>query len=232
VLQSASGLLLALFMWLHMLFVASILLGPDAMWTVARFFEGYFLLGRSVPGLVAALVAVIIALVILHAALALRKFPSGHAELSAFRRHASGLRHADTSLWIWQVATGFALFFLVPVHLYGLLLHPGRIGPYESADRVWSEAMWPLYLLMLFTVEIHAGIGLYRLALKWGMRLVPDAAGTRAGLRRLRWLLSAFFLMVGLAALAAYMRIGFQHAPHRGEPYVPPGLRAADGARR
>ena len=38
--QSASGVLLALFMWAHMFFVASILLGKDAMWTVARFFEG------------------------------------------------------------------------------------------------------------------------------------------------------------------------------------------------
>jgi fumarate reductase subunit C len=60
VLQSATGLLLGLFMWVHMLFVASILLGPDAMWTVARFFEGYFFFGRAVPGAVAALVAVVI----------------------------------------------------------------------------------------------------------------------------------------------------------------------------
>ena len=28
--------------------------------------------------------------------------------------------------------------------------------------------MWPLYLVMLFAVEFHGGIGLYRLALKWG----------------------------------------------------------------
>ena len=31
--QSASGLVLALFMWGHMFFVSSILLGKDAMWT-------------------------------------------------------------------------------------------------------------------------------------------------------------------------------------------------------
>ncbi|MBS0396476.1 MAG: hypothetical protein JSR54_17795, partial [Proteobacteria bacterium] len=47
-LQSGTGLALALFMWVHMLFVSSILLGHDAMWTVARFFEGYFVLGRRV----------------------------------------------------------------------------------------------------------------------------------------------------------------------------------------
>ena len=44
--QSVSGLVLALFMWGHMFFVSSILLGKDAMWTVAKAFEGYFVFGR------------------------------------------------------------------------------------------------------------------------------------------------------------------------------------------
>ena len=51
-LQSLSGLALGLFMWVHMFFVSSILLGRDAMWTVARFFEGYFFFGRPLPWLV------------------------------------------------------------------------------------------------------------------------------------------------------------------------------------
>ncbi len=55
-LQSATGLALGLFMWVHMFFVATILLGKDAMWTVARMFEGYFIFGRPVYGLVSALV--------------------------------------------------------------------------------------------------------------------------------------------------------------------------------
>jgi succinate dehydrogenase/fumarate reductase cytochrome b subunit len=56
-LQSVSGLLLGLFMWLHMLFVSSILLGEEAMWTVARFFEGYFFFGYGLPWLVSLFVA-------------------------------------------------------------------------------------------------------------------------------------------------------------------------------
>ena len=50
--QSASGLVLALFMWGHMAFVSSILLGKDAMWTITKFFEGYFFFGRSYPWIV------------------------------------------------------------------------------------------------------------------------------------------------------------------------------------
>jgi hypothetical protein len=45
---------------------------------VARFFEGYHVFGRPLPWLVSALVAVVFALFVAHAALALRKpFPAG-----------------------------------------------------------------------------------------------------------------------------------------------------------
>ena len=57
--QSASGLVLALFMWGHMFFVSSILLGKDAMWVVTKAFEGYFIFGRSLPWLVSLVVAII-----------------------------------------------------------------------------------------------------------------------------------------------------------------------------
>ena len=46
------------------------------------------------------------------------------------------------------------VFFLAPAHLYVMLSRPDRIGPFESADRVWSDHMWPLYLLLLFAVEL------------------------------------------------------------------------------
>jgi fumarate reductase subunit C len=61
-LQSASGLALGLFMWGHMFFVSSILLGKDAMWTITRFFEGYFFFGRAYPGIVSVVVATILVL--------------------------------------------------------------------------------------------------------------------------------------------------------------------------
>ena len=58
--QSASGLVLALFMWGHMFFVSSILLGKDAMWTITKFFEGYFFFGRAYPGIVSCVVAIVV----------------------------------------------------------------------------------------------------------------------------------------------------------------------------
>jgi fumarate reductase subunit C len=220
-LQSGTGLLLALFMWVHMLFVSSILLGNDAMWVVARFFEGYFIVGRRLPALVALVVATVAVLFVAHAALALRKFPSGFDAYRAFRGHMHGIRHEDTTLWYWQVLTGFALFFLASLHLGTMLTRPGRIGPFESGDRVWSDVMWPVYLVMLFAVELHAGVGLYRLALKWGWFAGPDPNATRRRLRTTKWALTVFFVVLGLATLAAYVRIGIGHAGQYGVPYTP-----------
>ncbi len=217
--QSTSGLLLALFMWGHMFFVASILLGKDAMWTVTRFFEGYYVFGTPHPWLVSLVVAAVIALFVVHGALALRKFPADYRQYRALRRHMKGMHHADTTLWWWQVVTGFALFFLASPHLYIMLTQPGSIGPYGSADRVWSDGMWGLYLLLLLAVEFHGGIGLYRLAVKWGW---PGGGQTaRRRLKALKWGLTAFFVVLGLATLGAYAQIGMEHAEHYGERYEP-----------
>jgi fumarate reductase subunit C len=225
-LQSLSGLVLALFMWGHMFFVSSILLGRDAMWTVARFFEGYFVFGRSLHWLVAIVVACVFALVIGHALLAVRKFPISYRQVRAFRDHAEAMKHGDTTLWWWQVVTGFGLFFMASVHLYTMLSRPDRIGPFESADRVWSDHFWPLYLVLLFVVELHGGIGLYRLAVKWGWFASPDPNATRRRLKNLKWGLTAFFLALGLATLAAYVKIGIEHAPQAGERYLPSWVHA------
>ena len=220
-LQSGSGLILALFMWGHMFFVASILLGETAMWSITRMFEGYFFLGGSQPRLVSGVVAGVLLVFVLHALLAIRKFPISFRQLQTMRAHVKAMRHEDSTLWIWQVYTGFALFFLASAHLYQMLVWPQNIGPYASSDRMWSDGLWPFYLLMLLAVELHGGIGLYRLTVKWGWPNAP-----REFLKKLKWALTAFFLILGLATLGAYMKIGFEHRAQYGERYQPEHLPA------
>jgi fumarate reductase subunit C len=222
--QSGTGLALALFMWVHMMFVSSILLGKDAMWTITKMFEGYFIFGRAYPWLVSVAVAVVSGLLIAHAALALRKFPISWRQYREFRDQMKMMRHEDTTLWFWQVITGYALFFLAPAHLYVMLSRPDRIGPFESADRVWSDHMWPLYIVLLLAVELHGGIGLYRLAVKWGWFAGSDPDATRRKLKKLKWAITAALLALGFATLAAYVKIGIEHAPRYGERYVPAHL--------
>ncbi len=221
VMQSLSGLLLALFMWGHMFFVSSILISKDAMWTITKMFEGYFFFGRAYPWIVSIVVGCVFALVIGHALLALRKFPINYRQYRTYRGHMAMMRHEDTTLWFWQVFTGFALFFLASVHLYTMLMHADRIGPYESSDRVWTELMWPLYVLLLLAVEFHGGIGLYRLAVKWGWFAGGDPGRTRMRLKRLKWGITVFFLVLGFTTLAAYIKIGIEHEGRYGERYVP-----------
>lgn len=225
VLQSASGLLLVLFMWGHMAFVSSILISEDAMWRVTKMFEGQALFGQSYPGLVSAVVALVAILFALHGGLAMRKLPANYRQYRAFSDQRKILHHEDTSFWWLQAVTGVVLIFIASIHLSQMLLHPADIGPYESADRVWSGRWWPLYLVMLFAVELHGGVGLYRLAVKWGWFEGRDPNRTRALLKRVKWGITIFFLVLGLLTLAAYMKIGYERRDRVGERYTPTHLR-------
>ncbi len=190
-LQSLTGLVLAVFMWGHMLFVSSIHVSDELMWKVTRMFEGYYVFGEPYPFLVSLVVAVIFLLFIAHALLALRKVPADYRQYRTFLEHSRTLRHPDTYLWGVQVITGFALLFLASPHLFQMLLNPGDIGPYASSDRVWSGNWWALYLLLLFCVEVHASLGLYRLSVKWGWFTGNDPERSRRRLRRF-WLACVF----------------------------------------
>jgi fumarate reductase subunit C len=221
VLQSTSGLFLGLFMWGHMAFVSTILISKDAMWWVTKMFEGQFVFGRSYPAIVSSMVALVTVMFVLHGLLAMRKLPGNFQQYVNFRVHRQTLHHEDTTLWWVQAATGMVLIFLASVHLYQMLLHPGDIGPYESADRVWTGRWWPLYLVLLIAVELHGGIGLYRLAVKWGWFEGEDPTQTRIVLKRVKWGITIFFLALGLLTLAAYMKIGYEHRHRVGERYIP-----------
>jgi len=219
--QSITGLILVLFMWAHMFFVSSILISKDAMYWVSKMFEGEPVFGRSYPLLITLVAIIIFIALAIHALLAMRKFPANHTQYRAMHNHMRRIKHPDTFLWYVQVITGFALLFLASVHLYQLMLHPADIGPYASSDRVWSDRMWPLYLVLLFVVEIHGGIGAYRLVVKWGLFLGENTKQAIRRLQRIKWLITVFFLVLGLATLGAYMKIGAEHENQVGERYVP-----------
>ena len=138
-----------------------------------------------------------------HAGLALRKFPSTWRQHRIFRSHMSMMEHKDTNQWYTQVVTGFIMFFLGSVHLYIMASQPDNIGPYASADRFYSYWMWPLYLVLLFSVELHGAIGMYRLAIKWGVFDGADARKTRKRLKTAKTVITVFFLTIGLASFAA-----------------------------
>ncbi len=217
--QSATGLVLALFMWGHMFFVSTILLGKDVMYQVTIFFEGYYFFGESYPIIVSILAGAVFFIFIAHAAVAIRKFPSNYKQYTIMKNHIHTFNHGDTKLWFWQIFTGFAMFFLGSVHLYIIMTNAADIGPYASADRIVSDWMWPLYILLLLAVELHGSIGLYRLCVKWGWFEGKDAKASRIKLRRAKYAVTIFFLTLGFLTLAAYIKIGIEHKDHAGERY-------------
>ena len=137
------------------------------------------------------------------------------------------MNHHDTSLWAIQVITGFAMFFLASIHLYTMISQPEMIGPYASSERMVTEMMWPLYLLLLFAVVIHAGIGVYRLILKWGLFEADQQKfmkQRRALLRTIMYFVVTLYLTVGVFSLMRYMSIGYEHDFAKGERYHPQGV--------
>ncbi|MCH1931493.1 fumarate reductase cytochrome b subunit [Shewanella sp. A25] len=202
-LQSATGIMLGGFLLLHMHFESSILLGKEAFYRVVQMLEGgmFSSTGHGFP-IVTKLFSVFMLLVVItHAAVALRRFPAQLGQWRALRSHLGGINHRDTHAWFWQLITGFILFFLVPVHLFTMILNP-EIGPHLSAERVYHDNAWLLYALLLPAVVIHALIGLYRVAVKWGI------TQHRSGLRKIAKVLIVYLLCLGIASLVSYVIIG------------------------
>jgi len=106
-----------------------------AMWMVTKAFEGYYVLGRAFPQLVSVIVAIISVLFMVHAVLALRKFPADYRQYRIFLGHKNLLRHPDTGLWWLQVVTGFLLFFLAArMTAWAMARFGSRWGFTELAD--------------------------------------------------------------------------------------------------
>ncbi len=219
-LQSVSGLLLALFILFHLVFEGSILLGKEAMYRLTKMFEGEPFIEGGEPLIISVLAFIIFALFILHAGIALRKFPSSYREYRRYIEHKALLNHNDTNLWYIQITTGFIMFFLGSIHLYMMMTQPENIGPYASSDRIYSDWMWPMYLVLLISVVLHAGIGVYRLIIKWGWFDGKDPRGNRQRSRKIAKVLVGLYLLLGLASLGTYMKIGYEHQNDYGKRYV------------
>ena len=209
--QSVTGLILGLFIMGHILFESSILISNEMMYRVTIMFEGYYFFGETYPGIISFLAGAISFIFILHAAIAVRKFPNNYKQHRVMKEHVLRMKHEDTSLWIIQISTGFFMFFIGSVHLYTMIAEPSNIGPYASSHKIVYEHLGPLYFLLLLSVISHAFIGLYRLAMKWGFM---EGTNTKVSRRRFKILMKsmiAIYIIVGIFSLAKYAYIGYTH---------------------
>jgi len=209
--QSLTGLILAVFIMGHILFEASILISHEMMYRVTIMFEGYYFFGETYPGIISFLASAISVIFILHALVAIRKFPASYRDYKIIKEHTQRMKHEDSSLWMIQVITGFMMFFIGSVHLYIMISQPSNIGPFASSSRIVDEFMGPLYFMLLISVISHAFIGLYRLAMKWGFMEGKSTKVSRARFKLLMKAMIAVYIVVGLSSLAKYTYIGMNH---------------------
>ncbi|WP_020586908.1 fumarate reductase cytochrome b subunit [Desulfobacter curvatus] len=215
-LQSFTGLVLGLFVCVHIVLNAVIIFGPRAFNWVSQNIEVAFLsnIGHGYLMVVFFVVVVIFSVFIVHALLGIRKLPISWKQHRIIKDQMAMMKHQDTNLWYIQALTGFMMFFAGSVHLYSMLTHPGSIDAYLCADRVVAENMWFVYLILLVCAVLHGNIGLYRLCMKWGWFQGADyqqARKNRTRLKNLRNKLIIFFLSAGLLSLLAFVIIGLGH---------------------
>lgn len=219
--QSLSGLILAIFIKFHLIFVSSILISNDFMYSVDKILSGSLFVKGGDPAFIVGFAFFIFVVLVVHALLAIRKFPNSYRQFRNFSSHTMMYPHNDTKFWGTQIITGFVLFFFASMHLYQMMSEPANIGPFLSSDRIWSDNAWVMYIILLIAVELHATIGLYRLAVKWGWFNGKTYKATREKLKKIRNGIIVFYIVLGTLSLAAYMKIGYEHQDNYGQKYIP-----------
>ena len=156
---SVSGLALAAFMLMHMSLLSTVLIGARTMDDLASFLERSYLVQIGA--------APLILLGIAHVFLAARKVPTTFQQQWVLVRQMRRLNHLDTWTWAFQVLSGAALLVFVSIHLWVMLtdlpIEAAKSGDHVSGIYLWFDI--PFVLL----VQGHIFVGLYRIAVKWGL---------------------------------------------------------------
>jgi fumarate reductase subunit C len=193
-LQMLTGLGLILFMWSHMILVASINLGAGAMNGLARFLEDTYMAQTGGPFIGASF--------LLHFVLAARKLPFRSQEQKAIWRHSQRLHHLDTWLWVVQAGTAMIVLIMGSIHIWTILTDL-PITAAKSAARIQGGFWLVFYMILLPMIELHVGIGFYRIGVKWGV----IKRSNRPFYKRLENILTLIFLIIGAVTLYTFYNL-------------------------
>lgn len=193
-LQMLTGAGLVLFMWCHMVLVASVNLGADAMNAVAIFFEETYMaqVGGPMIGFT----------FLLHFILAARKVPFRMEQQATIWKHSRVLHHLDTWLWLIQAFTAMVILIMGSIHMW-TVLSTLPITAAKSAARIQGGFWLVFYLILLPMVELHVGIGFYRIAVKWGF----IRRKTRKGFKKFENILTGIFILIGLITIIRFLTL-------------------------
>ncbi|MBW1789370.1 MAG: succinate dehydrogenase/fumarate reductase cytochrome b subunit [Deltaproteobacteria bacterium] len=196
-LQMLTGAALILFMWSHMVLVASVNLGANVMNAIAWFFEASYMAQVGGP--------LIGCTFLLHFVLAARKIPFRAEQQRVIWKHSRMLHHLDTWLWLVQAFTAMIILIMGAIHMWTVLTDL-PITAQKSAARIQGGFWLVFYLILLPMVELHVGIGFYRIAVKWGF----IRKKTRKPFKKFENILTGIFILIGLLTLVRFMTLAVE----------------------
>ena len=159
-LQMLTGVGLILFMWSHMILVASINLGPGAMNALARFLEDTYLAQTGGPLIGADF------FIPFYSGRPQTPFPQPGTK-NHLAAQPKRLHHLDTWLWVVQAGTAMIILIMGSIHIWTILTNL-PITAAKSAARIQGGFWLVFYIILLPMIELHVGIGFYRMGVKWG----------------------------------------------------------------
>jgi len=189
--QMLSGACLILFMWAHLFLVSSVIIGPGVMNAIGYFFEATGMAQVGGPA--------IFLLFLFHFVLAARKIPFASKEQGLMLANAKRMRHTDTWLWVVQAVTAMIILIMGSAHMW-VVLTDLPITAQKSAARIQGGWWMLFYLVLLPMVELHVGIGFYRIMIKWG---IIDSKG-RFGFKKKENMLTAIMIGIGVVTLLRF----------------------------
>ncbi len=193
-LQMLTGVGLIIFIWSHVVLVASVHLGAEAMNTIAQFLEETYMAQVGGP--------IIGCVFLLHFFLAARKIPFRVDQQVALWKHSRVLRHTDTWLWVIQVLTAMVILIMGAIHMWTVLTDL-PITAAKSAARIQGGYSLVFDLILLPMVGLHMGIGFYRVGVKWGI----IRRTTRKGFKRFQNILIGVFILIGLINMVRFFTL-------------------------
>jgi len=112
------------------------------------------------------------------------------------------LHHHDTWLWLIQAFTAMIILIMGSIHMWTVLTDL-PITAAKSAARIQGGFWMVFYLILLPMVELHVGIGFYRIGVKWGF----IKRSNRKGLKRFENILTGIFILIGLITIIRFMTL-------------------------
>lgn len=201
--QMVSGLLLVLFLWVHMLFVGTVMIGKTTFGSLASFMETWGS-GSRVAHVLSPLDLTIVFLILvfgMHVGAVMRRMPRQYREQKIVWQHATKIHHYDTWSWLFQSITGSAILLLAAIHV--TVVTGFGISPTLSGTRVHYWGFLIFYAVLLLLSEYHASVGLYRIFVKWGFV-------KHYRMRTVLEVISVLFIVIGAISLVILYRWGAQ----------------------